>query len=587
MRLSNFKTGRRVAGFFRLCLGIIISMTLATGGMALNTACLPSAFFITPAVWVAPDPVTKCVPFAFNPSFTTSGTVCSGYHPASFVFFWPGPGIPGWVIVDNATGALWGCADNTVVPGAYTFQVGATGYNADCGPAFTADATATVTLNVIANASAPLTINPTFYPLAWENMPFTMTLSATGCSGAYNWSAVGLPSGLTVTDPVAGIISGRPDLGTCGIYTVSVTCTDTGFCPTSGCCPPVSRPYILYVDCWGGPAIPYPVSSCDFTVQIGPGLTQGQTSVMIDGIQETALAGGGSETITSIPCRSRTVLVSDTVQGLDVNTRFKVTSQNPQTVTDTYTTAYFDYAQEVLINTASDPSGVTQPPNSGFYTTGSNFISTAPSPVISDTQQSIKYIFRDWRLPDGSARTGRDLVFTVNTGGTVTAEYDTFYLLTLQSDYPYIHETQWEAKDSNATYALALQTVPIPGFWGFLGGVIRPINSSGTHLMTGPYTQVIEWNYDFTIPIIVILVILLLVIGLVVFLLVRRKRTALPADTTTSVTQTPQTVPVVATAEKKTLPEAEKAGKPNFCAKCGVAVDQDAEFCKKCGNKIT
>ena len=524
MRSSNFKTGGRAAGFLRVCLGIIVTLTLALGGIALNTSCLPTVFTIFPSVWAAPDPVTQCVPFTYDPPFSTAGPICAGDHPASFVFYWPGAGIPGWVHVDPTTGVLTGCADNTIVPGPYTFQVGATGFNIDCWPAVTADSTSSVTLNVIANPAAPLTINPTVYPLAWENMPFSMTLSATGCSGAYNWSAAGLPAGLTVSDPVAGIISGTPAPGTCGIYTVTVTCADTGFCPTSGCCPPVSRPYILFVDCWGGTPFPYPGGSCVFTVEIGAGLTQGQTSVIIDGTQQAVLAGGGVETFTSIPCESHIVLVDDTVQGLDANTRFKVTSQNPQTVTDIINIARFDYAQEVLINTASDPAGVAQPPNSGFYTLGSNFFSTALSPVISESQPGIKYVFRDWRLPDNSTSAGRDLMFAVNMGGTVTAGYDTHYLLTLQSVYPYVNETQWWPKDSNATWELALQPVPIPGFWGFLGGVIRPINAGGAHLMTGPYTQVIEWNYDFTIPIIILSVIVLLVVGLILFLTLRRKR---------------------------------------------------------------
>lgn len=533
MRAPNNKPGcwAHATG---LCPGIMIALILSLllGGMALNTSCVPPAFGIVPNAWVAPDPVTQCVPFSFDPAFTTYGTVCAGSHPASNIFFWPGPGKPAWVIVDNATGALSGCADNTVAPGAYTFEVGATGYNADCGPVFSADATATVTLNVIANAAAPLTIDPTFYPVAWENVPFIMTLSATGCSGAYNWSAAGLPPGLSVTDPVAGIISGAPAPGTCGFYTVTVTCSDTGFCPASGCCPPASRPFILLVDCSGGPGFPYPSAGCDFTVQIGAGLAQGQTTVRIDGVTETVLSGGGSETFTSIPCQTRTVLVDDTVQGLDANTRFKVTSPNPQTVTAATNTAFFDYAREVSINTASNPAGVTQPPNSGFYALGSNFYSTAPSPVISDSQPGIKYVFRDWTLPDNGMRAGRDLEFSVNMGGTVTAAYDTYYLLTLQSDFPYVNETQWEPKDSNATYELALQPTPMPDFWGFIGGVIRPINAGGTHLMTGPYTQVIEWAYDFTVPIIIISAILLLASGLVIFLIARKKHAKQPASTT-------------------------------------------------------
>jgi len=530
MRSPNSNKGQGATSIFKLCVFITVVCILAMAALAMNMGCL-TVFTIFPTTWTAPDPVTQCVPFTYDPPFSTAGPICAGDHPAGFVFYWPGTGIPAWVQVNPVSGVMSGCADITVAPGPYTFQVGATGFNIDCWPSpITADSTSTVTLNVIANPAAPLSIDPVLYPSAWENMPFSMTLSATGCSGSYSWSAAGLPPGLTVTDNVSGVISGAPLPGTCGVYTVTVTCSDTGFCPTSACCPPVSRPFILFVDCFGlmpGP-YPYPAGSCDFTVQIGPGLTQGQASVIVDGTLRTTLAGGGSDTFTSIPCQSHTVQVSDTVQGFDVNTRFKVTSQNPQTVDYTNNTARFDYAPEVSINTASSPAGVTQPPNSGFYAVGSTFISTAPSPVIPDGQQGTKYIFRDWKLPDNSISAGRDLMFTVNAGGTVTSEYDTYYLLTLQSQYPYVLETQWEPKDSTATYDLALQPIPMQGFWGLLGGVMRPINASGTQLMTAPYTQVIEWSYDFTIPIIIISVILLLIIGLVVFLIIRSKRTKQP-----------------------------------------------------------
>lgn len=588
MRLSNHKGELRAIRYLRLCLGIIIALTLAAGGLVLNTGCLPGVFTILPLVWVAPDPVTQCVPFTYNPPFSTTGEICPG-NAATFVFYWPGPGIPAWVNVDPLTGVLSGCADNTTVPGPYTFQVGATGFNIACWPAsITADSTSTVTLNLIANAAPPLTITPTFYPVAWEMMPFSMILNATGCSGTYTWSAAGLPLGLSVTDnSTNGIISGIPEPGTCGAYTVTVTCTDTGYCPTSGCCPPVSRPFILYVDCWASvPPVIYPGASCDFSVQIGPGLTQGQTNVIIDGSHQATLGGGQSTIYTSYPCQSHIVLVDDVVIGPDGITKYKVTSQNPQNLTDAAGTAYFDYAQEVLINTASNPAGISQPPNSGYYAVGTNFISTAVSPVIPSSEQNIKYIFRDWMLPDSSLRPERDLTYVVNTGGTVTADYDTYYLLTLQSDFPSVHETQWSLKDSTATYSLALQPIPIPGFWGYIGGVISPVNASGSHLMTGPYTQVIEWTYNFTVPIIIISIILALVIALVFFLVLRKKRTGGTPTASTTVTKVTQPGSPVGPATPKTEQTAITPERPNFCPNCGAPAEKDAAFCKKCGKKI-
>lgn len=603
MRSSNFGKGRRVASFFRLCLAIIVLFTLAVGGMAIT----PQPVRAAPFDFVPPNPayansVTECVPFNLNPGFITGGDVCPG-APATNVFFWWAGPKPAWVHVDPLTGVLSGCPPAGTPPGLLPpFQVGATGVCTEppppcCPLGINSVTLGTVTLTVIANTPTPLTITPTWYPVAWENMPFTMTLAATGCSGAYNWTAAGLPAGLSVTDPILGIISGTPASGTCGSWPVTVTVTDTNSC----CCPAVSAPFTLIIDCWANYLaliVIYPPTSCDFKVNIGPGLVNGQTNVVIDGKLEATLGGNQSETFTSVPCQSHLVVVDQIIPGSDPKTRFVVKGSNQTIVSDTNNIAFFDYAQEVLIDTGSDPNGVSQPPGTGFYAMNSNFSTTTPSPIDTDNQKGIKYIFRAWSLPDGSTNPNRDLVFTVNKAGTAIAAYDTYYLFQVKSDYPPISERSWELKNSAAKWDLALQDVPTPNFLGLLGGVMRPKERTGTHLMTEPYTQIILWDYDYTIPIIIIAVVVLLIIGLVVFLILRRKRagvTAVTAETVAQVTQPPavapkaaQTTPAVAaTVEQKALPEAESAEKPSFCPKCGSPVEKDADFCKKCGKKLT
>jgi hypothetical protein len=279
------------------------------------------------------------------------------------------------------------------------------------------------------------------------------------------------------------------------------------------------------------------------------------------------------------------VMVDQTVPGIDPQTRFSVIGSNIKTVSDINNLAYFNYAQDVLIQTGSDPGGVAQPSGAGFYAIGANFISSASSPITPTDQTGVKYVFRSWRLPGGGTNPNRDLFFTVNTAGTATAVYDTYYLLSLKSDYPRVDENTWELKDSTATYNLALQPVPMTDFWGLIGGVIRPGTDKGSHLMTGPYTQTIEWYMDYTIPIIVISVIVLLIIGLVLFLTLRRKRGTSTSSTATQAAQS-TTVSPAATAGTKALPDAEQADKPRFCPKCGAAAVKGAIFCKNCGNKI-
>jgi hypothetical protein len=142
---------------------------------------------------------------------------------------------------------------------------------------------------------------------------------------------------------------------------------------------------------------------------------------------------------------------------------------------------------------------------------------------LSETQLGTKYIFNQWILPDGSTSNNRDLVFTVSSAGSVKAEYDTYYLLTLKSDYPAVNESSWELKDSNATYDLSTQPVPMDGFLGRIGGKMSPSNSSGTVLMDGPKTEEIIWTRNYTIPV-VIFVLILLFIGLVIFVILFFRR---------------------------------------------------------------
>jgi hypothetical protein len=352
----------------------------------------------------------------------------------------------------------------------------------------------------------------------------------------------------------------------------------------------------------------YYTTACDFTVNIGPGLAYGTTNVVIDGNHEATLSGNGSELFTSVPCEGHLVVVDQIVQGPDPKTRYTCIGSNSKMVSDTDNVAYFDYARDVWIDTGSDPAGVAQPPGAGFYAAGANFISSAPSPVQSVSQPGTKYLFKQWSLPDNSTNPNRDLWFTVTSAGKATALYDTYYELILKSDFPAVLEKSWELAGSNAIWNLALQPIPFPNFFGALGGVYEPTNAEGSHNMTGPYTQEITWQENWFWPIFWIIV-ALLAIAAAIFFVVRssRKRigpdgTAVKTDSSTqprmdapvkaaSVEVAPvETAPVkpaiIATPEKKALPEAESKEKPNFCPKCGSPVDEGSGFCKKCGNKL-
>jgi len=495
--------------------------------MALSTQPVQAAPFDIDPPLAQAAPVYECRNFTVDFGFTTSGDVCGATSPADVVHFWLAQA-PTWVHIDPNTGILTGCPpkDANIDPNnPFKFQVGATGIcqcppdtGTPCCPggcAVLSANTVAVTLNVAPPFVCGMQINPTFYPVAWESMPFTMTLTAINGSGKYNWTATGLPAGLAVTDATNGIIGGTPNPGTCGTWNVTATVTDTDDC----CCPAVNRPFVLIVDCWTN-YIGYlspGTHTTSFTVRIGPNLKQGQTNVFIDGTQKAKLGANQSQTFTTQPDDLHLVTVDQTVTGSN-DTRFEVDGANQIVVGGTVTEAYFDYAQKVFIKTDSNPSGASQPPNAGFYAIGSTFSTNAASPVQPPSHEGVKYIFKEFSTPDGSMFPNRDLWFTVTKAGDVTAFYDTYYLLQVKSDNPPVNESFWALENSDATWDLALQAVPMPGILGGLGGVLKPENARGTHHVTGPDTVELLWKPVYTWPIIFILLILLVIGGLGYFL---------------------------------------------------------------------
>ncbi len=596
MRTANFARGRLAAGFFRICLGIIVSLTLAAGGMALNTQPV-QAVTINPAGPTAMV-LTECKPYTMT--FTLTPTPCAAGYVPVYQFFVIGT-LPPNSFLDMNTGVFTCCPDLGTNGQFGVFNVVGSEFapprfigDFPCGANWSLNSTVNWSILPIGVIN-PLIITPVYYAVAWEGMPFNMTLAATGCSGSYNWTATGLPAGLSVTDATNGVISGIPGPGTCGSWPVTVTCTDTVMCPSASCCPPASKPFTLIVDCWANYIVLFPAStSCDFNVAIGPGLGAGQTPVLINGTQQFTLGANQSQNFTSDPCQSNLVMVNQTVAGPDPNTSFECIGPNYKMVNDTDNYAYFDYAQKVVINTGSDPGGIASIPGAGSYAIGSYFNTTAPSPVDSSIQKE-RFLFSEWMLPDGSTNPNRDLAFTVNKAGTVTAKYDTYYQLNIVSvDVPY-SDSSWELKDSTATYNVALQSEPTPNFLGLIGGVRSPVQPSGTIVMDGTKTVNIQWTYDYTVPVILIVVTLLVIAGLI-FWLSRRKGTGTSAVPATTVAQAPppsaattevKTTPVVTeTVKKKALKEAKSTEKPNFCPNCGAPVEKDAVFCKKCGKNL-
>ena len=83
--------------------------------------------------------------------------------------------------------------------------------------------TATVTFTLVVEPSA-LEITTTSLPSAQVGVAYSETLAATGGVEFYNWSASGLPAGLTCSS--VGVITGTPT--SAGTDSVVLTVTDAG-----------------------------------------------------------------------------------------------------------------------------------------------------------------------------------------------------------------------------------------------------------------------------------------------------------------------------------------------------------------------
>lgn len=581
MKVRSFGNSHWLKDILRLSLFLLISCVLALAGAT-----------------VSPGPVqagcgwNSTTPVQLNPiacqyySFSLPGNLhcTSGCSVSSSIngFFFSGPPFVDNVSIhglyfNSITGEFSGTP--TIAGESWTGRIYITSGSSSstCLPTTSLALTVTITVQ-----PCTLSFVSTMIPAAQENVPYSVALSATGGTGPYTWTASGLPVGLYI-DPNSGVISGTPSAGSAGAYSIAVTVTDT-----TGCCGTHNGSFLLNVV----------YGTYDFQVKIGPGLTQGNTNVLVDGSEKATLGGGQTETFTAQQGTSHVVAVDQTVASpAQASTKFMVKGANEMTVSESNLFAYFDYAPAVLIGVDTSPPGIAPLSGGSWYAVGDNCKSSAPATIDDANRAGTQYRFSQWRMPDDSTSPNNNLSFTVSAPGTVSAVYDTYYLLTLSSDYPKIADTTWCKSGTNTQYSFSVTEAAMSGLWGFLGGKMKATNPTGTHLMDGPYTEKIVWSYDYTIPIVIIIVAVLVIAGIVYLVLRRRPLASAPAAAgpTAQAAQKPAAdtgaeTTVMATSTTTTSKKKKTAPKPateaGFCAKCGAPADKDAEFCKKCGNKL-
>jgi eukaryotic-like serine/threonine-protein kinase len=186
----------------------------ASNGAAFTLACSSGGKTYLPLTITPDAPATATV----GQTYSASATVTGG----DGTYTWSGPtGLPAGLTYSTAAGTLTVTGTPTV---AGTFTVGLFVRDGEATP-LNAQGSFTVTVSA---AVVPLSIDGGTLAVATVGDAYAATVTATGGTGAYTWSATGLPPGLSI-DPPSGTISGTPTAA--GIFTPRVTVTDSAATP--------------------------------------------------------------------------------------------------------------------------------------------------------------------------------------------------------------------------------------------------------------------------------------------------------------------------------------------------------------------
>ena len=362
--------------------------------------------------------------------------------------------------------------------------------------------------------SPPITFLTTSLPHATEGSTYSEVVNVTGGASPYTWTIASgtLPSGLTLA-ATSGIISGKPDKDTAGTHNFTVKVTDSSAPPLSG-----QQSFSLIVQ----------KGSFESIVSIAPSLLAGETRVFVEGEWVATLEGGESTLLSFDPGTSQTITVDPTIShSTKTNVRFAAEVYRI-VVSELSPDAYFDYHTEYFIDFKTDPSEVGQVTGTGWYREGYTLTTGAPS-EIEDTPDT-QFRFSHWLLPTGETVWDEEVGLTVTMPGTIVANYDTYYKLTLAFLYGETGGGTWHKAGSEAQWTIEPREVDMSGILGLFGGKLIAANYSGTEVMDSPKTIAVDWESDYTRPILFISLIVV-AIGLGAFFAYRYRKGPQPTPT--------------------------------------------------------
>jgi hypothetical protein len=150
-----------------------------------------------------------------NVPYSQTITASGGTSP--YTFSVTSGSLPGWASLNSTGNTTCAISGTPPATGTSTFTVTATDANKSTG-------SQGYTLKVDA---ATLGITTTSLPYAIAGVPYSSTVSASGGTPSYTWTATGLPGGLSI-DSGTGTISGTPTIGDPQNNTVTIKVADSG-----------------------------------------------------------------------------------------------------------------------------------------------------------------------------------------------------------------------------------------------------------------------------------------------------------------------------------------------------------------------
>jgi hypothetical protein len=321
---------------------------------------------------------------------------------------------------------------------------------------------------------------------------YSVTLNATGGMLPYTWFITmgDLPPGLSLNS-AAGVISGTPPHEALGSYTFTISIVDMHGNTTS-------KQLSLTV-----------VGFYTATVTISTSLPQQcQAMVYVDGNTTSYLKGGESLHLPFSLGTTHAIGVDSPVADPEnPDHRFKA-AEDTFSITEANPNATFQYAAEYLVEYKTEPPSIDGLPSPDWYP--EDAMLTASVTGVVDGSPGIQYHFAYWQLPTGDTITYAQLSMAAKFGGEIVAVYDTYYLLTVTSEYGTLQGGGYYKAGTSAAWSVTPTEAKMSGFFGFLLGKFTTDTPNGAEIMTAPKTVTILWQSNYMPPIIIIVGVILL-----------------------------------------------------------------------------